>query len=368
MDTLSLDLIKIIISYIDNPIELYNFFLSNNIPFNMDFTYNIFDYPQNITQFYNICKQFPNICLTGISITQLYGINQLLSMNINLNKINEINIKGFFKDIVGINKLTNLKKIFIQSPNLINIDKLNELNLETLLIKSKALTDISNLVRCKNLKKLDLIDCQKLKDISHISKCINLLELNLKCISNTTNIKDISCLAFCTNLKRLLLDGNINDISVIGKSINLEYCHIRSSYKIDGISELNTCTKLQCLKIEKEHFFGDARYDYKWKCIERLFLSEIKNDNKLPNMRCFNMSMYTDNSDPTYPGIIHLQTIYLLKFTDLSEFNLPNDYNISDIYLFKDLDDDVWIHLNEYIKKHTIKLIKHWQLYSFKFT
>jgi hypothetical protein len=365
MNSLSLDLIKIIISYIENPPELYNFILSNNIPVNMDFTCNIFDYPQDITEIYNIIKQFPNICFTGICITKLCKINQSLLMNKNFNKINEINITGFFGDIFGINKLKNLKnliKLFIKSPKLTNISPINKLDLKTLLIQSKVITNISNLAKCKNLKKLDLIGCEKLKDISHLSKCINLLELNIECISNITNIQDISCLAFCTNLKRLLLDGNINDISAIGKCINLEYCHIRSIYEIDGVSELNTCTKLQCLKIEEEHFFGDESYDYKWNCIERLFLYEIKENNKLPNMRCFDMSMDNDSPVQTDPGIINLQTIYLSKFIDLTEFNLPNDYDICDIYILKKFDNDVWVHLNEYIKKHSIKLIKHWAL------
>ena len=65
-----------------------------------------------------------------------------------------------------------------------------------------VLKDISALVECCKLKKINFSACTALEDINSLGQCKDLEELNL---SGCIGLKDISALAECSNIREIQL-------------------------------------------------------------------------------------------------------------------------------------------------------------------
>jgi Leucine-rich repeat (LRR) protein len=91
-------------------------------------------------------------------------------------------------------------------------------SLTSLLVNSKAITDLTGLENCINLQGLNLHQ----NNISDISVLTDLINLQALIVSNN-NISDTSALAGLTNLQTLLLMNNsISDISPLAGLTNLQ--------------------------------------------------------------------------------------------------------------------------------------------------
>jgi internalin A len=94
------------------------------------------------------------------------------------------------------------------------------IDLSTIDLDEKPITNISGISECKNAEELNLA-YDDISDISEIGEMKNLQEIHL---DNNNKIKDISVLIKLKKLKMLGLNGltNIDDVSMISKISNLE--------------------------------------------------------------------------------------------------------------------------------------------------
>lgn len=192
------------------------------------------------------------------------------------------------KDINGIEKLTKLKDLDIDSNDIKDYTPLSKLkNLEKLRVR--ALTEakgISSITKLTKLKDLSLMSMDK-EDLSFIGKMTGLRKLSLsyvnssftKSIGDLTGLEqlflndigangggygwgggyDMSFLPKLKGLKELMLMGNDIDISGISKLKELKEISIWLC-KFDDLSELRKCPALDRLVI----YNNSSKFDAKW--------------------------------------------------------------------------------------------------------
>jgi Leucine-rich repeat (LRR) protein/uncharacterized protein YjdB len=217
-----------------------------------------------------------------------------------VNKITELDVSDKnILDLGGIENLTSLETLNLDSNRKLNVDtisKLNELpNLKYLDLSSTPVDDLSVLsglihlqslklqMNCKydgfanvdglksltNLKELDLSD-NPIGDINGLKDLTNLEKLNL----GSTSLKDISALSGLKNLQYLNLNRNdIEDISSLSGLTNLQYLDLGMN-PVSNISALSKLTNLQTLLLSKQSNYGGVDYD---KISDISALSRLKN-------------------------------------------------------------------------------------------
>ncbi|WP_310605016.1 hypothetical protein [Anaerosporobacter sp.] len=99
--------------------------------------------------------------------------------NIDFSKLTTIECMNtrYHDGLMNLEKLTNLKELYIQSVKTENLKFLPELeSLELLRIINGRFTSLEGLENCKNLKKLDLRSCHKLVYADAVLRKLNQLE------------------------------------------------------------------------------------------------------------------------------------------------------------------------------------------------
>lgn len=164
----------------------------------------------------------------------------------------ELDIEGDFYNLNGLEGLTNLKTLIIDSgsaDNLTDISAIANLtNLETLeIIGFSNLTDISVIGNLTNLQSLLLYSCGGISDISAIGNLTNLQSLR---IISCDSISDIGAIGNLMNLQSLEVNGfNGTDISALGNLTNLQTLGIYSCDAISDISMIGNLSNLRILRI-----------------------------------------------------------------------------------------------------------------------
>ena len=163
-------------------------------------------------------------------------------------------------------KSSDLKELFnkVENP-----DKVIELNLY-----DNRLTDISEIKRFKNLKRL-FLDYNDITDISGVKSLIKLRELYL----HSNKLKDISALQYLNNLNVLDIRYNkITDISALKDLTRLNILNIGYN-KITDISALENLKRLKSLNLNNlqlEH--GQIKYIKDLKLVQLFGNKAFKSD------------------------------------------------------------------------------------------
>lgn len=123
------------------------------------------------------------------------------------------------KEIEGLDKLTELKSLFISSNNISKIDGLDKLqSLEYLNLMSNKITDISGLKKLHNLRQLHIGE-NNISKIKGLENLKNLVVLDIR-ENHISEIKGLDTLKNLTNLD--LRKNKISDIRGLGNLHNLE--------------------------------------------------------------------------------------------------------------------------------------------------
>ncbi|EAC7083858.1 LPXTG cell wall anchor domain-containing protein [Listeria monocytogenes] len=143
-------------------------------------------------------------------------------------------------DISGMENLTNLSKLILESNHISDISPVANLtNLISLNLNNNQISDISPLANLTSLDELSL-GSNDISDISPVASLTNLTLLEL--FHNQLN--DISPLSNLTDLKNLYLHYNhISDISPVANLTNLISLNLNNNH-ISDISSLSNLTKL----------------------------------------------------------------------------------------------------------------------------
>ena len=157
---------------------------------------------------------------------------------IKIEQLNETNLEHLYisdfdeKDLSVISTLTNLKSLSITRSKIKSLKGIEKLiNLEYLSLGAvRSLVDISDIVACKKLKRIDFDICWKLQDFSPIGELKEMKILELQDCKSLVSIKFVAQLP---KLKRLIALGTtvINDfdttpaenVSVFWGSYKAEY-------------------------------------------------------------------------------------------------------------------------------------------------
>lgn len=192
------------------------------------------------------------------------------------------------KDISGIEKLTKLKDLDIDSNGIKDYTPLSKLkNLEKLSVRAlNNAKGISSIAKLTKLKELSLMSMDK-EDLSFVGKMTGLRKLSLsyvnssftKSIGDLTGLEQLNLNSIGANgggygwggsynmsflpklksLKELLLMGNKIDISGISKLTGLKNISIMLC-EFDDLSELKKCPALDSLVI----YNNTSKFDAKW--------------------------------------------------------------------------------------------------------
>lgn len=212
--------------------------------------------------------------LTANQLKYLKGLNNLIRLDLSLNKINYVGNNAFEEmdkleelylsenEMVEIsesafNGLDNLIHLEIEENRLTNINAVKNLpSLKELYMRYNGISDISSV---KDLDNITLLWASNNR-ISDISYLANLEELQWLRLENN-NIEDISSLSGLTKLTRLALESNrVSNLDPVSGMLDLEWLEIGSNQisNIDGVSELtglsilnlknNKITNIEALK------------------------------------------------------------------------------------------------------------------------
>ena len=163
--------------------------------------------------------------------------------------LNEIYFKKF-SDIKGIEKLKDLKELFLLGNFLEDLDGIEVLeNLEVLYLKLNYLGEINHINKLTNLKELNLED-NGIKIIRGLDNLTNLEYLSL----SYNEIEKIENLENLKNLRELYLDyNNIKEIEGLEKLTNLKILCLNAN-EISEIKGLEELTNLDKLNLEDNPF------------------------------------------------------------------------------------------------------------------
>lgn len=230
------------------------------------------------------------------------------------------------RDLSGIEKLTNLKILYIDSDYYIAdftpVSKLKKLE-ELSLITRHNTKNISSITKLEKLKALSLMDMDD-EDISFIGKMTGLRRLSLSNV-NTSFIKNIDKL---TKLKNLYLShigdngygyGGSYDMSFLPKLKNLESLwlwenvidirnisrlkKLKTIYicvcKFDNLSELKKCRSLKKVSL----YSNQSKFDAKWLSGSNVKDLYIQASNGVKNVVKFSKSKKLRRLTLDYTGI-----------------------------------------------------------------
>ena len=172
-------------------------------------------------------NNYKNIDLSYQSLTNLEvldGFNQLVSLNLNSNKLtledkrsqeilsNMTNLDSLYlqsnqlTDISAINNLKNLKILYIEGNDNVNLAQIEDIisNLSNLRLSTEALKTIKN-CNSEKINKLKIDYSSNVTEIPDLSKFNNLQVLSM---ISLTKVKDFSKISNIASLKNLSLIGN----------------------------------------------------------------------------------------------------------------------------------------------------------------
>ena len=172
-------------------------------------------------------NNYKNIDLSYQSLTNLEvldGFNQLVSLNLNSNKLtledkrsqeilsNMTNLDSLYlqsnqlTDISAINNLKNLKILYIEGNDNVNLAQIEDIisNLSNLRLSTEALKTIKN-CNSEKINKLRIDYSSNVTEIPDLSKFNNLQVLSM---ISLTKVKDFSNISNIASLKNLSLSGN----------------------------------------------------------------------------------------------------------------------------------------------------------------
>ena len=159
---------------------------------------------------------------------------------INIEALNNTNLQHLDlsdfdeKDLTKISSLTNLKSLNITRSKIKSLKGIeNLINLEYLSLGAvRSLEDISVIVACKKLKRIDFDICWKLQDFSPIGELPNIEIVELNDCKNLASIKFVANLP---NLKRLIALGTtiIQDFDTTpAKNVPIFFGSQRKEYNV----------------------------------------------------------------------------------------------------------------------------------------
>lgn len=243
------------------------------------------------------------------NISALSKLEKLTYLNLPSNNIT---------DISALSKLENLTFLDLNRNNITNISALSGLiNLQSLFLSSNDITDISSVSGLINLQKLSL-DGNNIINISTLNKLVNLKGLYL----SSCNITDISALENLSNLQDLFLfDNNITDISVLENFKQLESLWI-SGNNIADISGLSGLTNLESLYLDDNNL-TDILAIAKLKNLQYLSLAKnhianISVLSELTKLKYLNLCNNSLTNLPDLTKLINLDITLSMDFVDLS--------------------------------------------------
>ncbi len=170
----------------------------------------------------------------------------------------DIHIFGNNSNISNLQKMTNLKRLYITNIKTHDFEKLCRLNLnlEMLYINNFHIENLSSLENFKSIQYFLFDWNNKNKSLMNFENFKNLKGLYINDFKRLNSIKNISNIK---TLKYFLLSGGIwNKVSIdnlepISKLNNLLYLHLSNiSVKFDGLTPLSTLINLEELSISNQ--------------------------------------------------------------------------------------------------------------------
>ncbi len=224
-------------------------YTENNRTFSIKVPVEVTDSPYRVIEFKDNMMYEKVVSALGDKIFSSNPVNLSIQMTQeDIDSVEELNLQSFngaeenvrISDISGIEKFTNLKKLYLYNNKIENIDKLENLkNLEILWISSNKIKKIDKLSGLTKLKDLDI----SYNEIESVKPIENLTELKSLTIQNN-KIADISDLSKLTKLTSLLASNNeIENIDVISNfglmdELQLEKNEIRDISPLHGLNHL----------------------------------------------------------------------------------------------------------------------------------
>ena len=185
------------------------------------------------------------------SLEQLRGCTQLERLT--------IMYADQVSDVIPLNACAKLKKLILPYSQVTDILAFASMPLleEMVLLKSDnqpSIKDLSPLVQCKRLKKLEIRDNRDIEDISPLAQCTQLEDLDM---SGLTKINDLKHLSSLTKLKDLdICIVPVEDLTPLSALQALEELHCRGIPLTTSLLPLARCSKLKlvdCGNNAKDH-------------------------------------------------------------------------------------------------------------------
>lgn len=308
---------------------------------------------ENNKEYYELTSSFP----FGMAISVNSSLIELIQTKEEL---------GMKLDQQYVEEIKNMEVIHIA-------DQMFFSNIEELDLSYQNISDISELSKCKSLKKLDLgfenddyfynlYREEVINDISMLKGCSKLEELyldgtevkdinvvqylpKLKVLSiYNTKIENFEALQFCDNLEVLYL-SDITNLDVLQSCKKLKELHISLSSKGNDISALKNCTNLEVLRLDCNGI-TDIGVLKNLQNLKTLILWNVEQVNN------YNVFMYLPNLEKLNIGQsykrIELENIeFLSNCTKLKEVYLCNCYKLKDIGILKNCKELMYLWLGE---------------------
>jgi len=204
----------------------------------------------------NILKYTPNINSLYIpmsptkfnNINLLNNLNNLIKLSIDWSNVEKLNFDGN----------ETLKSLKVRYSDLKNgIPHIP--NLQVLWVDNFNQSDVSEIARCPNLRKLSLIKSRKLESLRGVAELQHLEYVLLYGLGKLTSLKDLNELE---KLRYLLLERcrNLSDLSGISGSPMLEYLSFHECNNLGDLHPLKSCQRLIDLHLRVETNL-DASYE-----------------------------------------------------------------------------------------------------------
>jgi len=151
----------------------------------------------------------------NIDLTPLGNLTNLKTLTMNLIVTNE--------NIVVLEKLVNLKRLYLEENRIGNISSLRNLvKMKELSLENNTVRDVTPLGNLVNLDYLNL-GRNEIHDITPLRNLVNLEYLNL----GSNDIDDITPLRNLVNLEYLnIWNNNLRDVTPLGNLVNLSYLNL----------------------------------------------------------------------------------------------------------------------------------------------
>lgn len=143
-----------------------------------------------------------------------------------LNNLQRLSFQGRIQDVTPITALKNLDFLSVLGSQIQDITPFTQLtHLSELNLSGNRISDISPIAKLTNLTFLSAYS-NSISDITPLAKLTRLTELNL----NSNQISNITSLAGLTNLNRLWLNSNqIKDVNPLTGLVNLQVIHLEGN-------------------------------------------------------------------------------------------------------------------------------------------